>query len=115
MLHLLDTAVTRNPSVPMYVGLMLHAQARKRDLVEKARRIGLSISYDRVFSLSAQLGNGVRERFEREKVVCPPKLCGGIFTTAAVDNIDHNPSSTTSKDSFYGISDLPFPASQLCF
>ena len=25
-----------------------------------------------------------------------------LFTTAAVDNIDHNPSSTTAKDSFHG-------------
>ena len=25
-----------------------------------------------------------------------------MFTTAAVDNIDHNPSSTTSSDSFHG-------------
>lgn len=26
-----------------------------------------------------------------EKVTCPPKLKCGIFTTAAVDNIDHTP------------------------
>uniref|UniRef100_H3APT7 Uncharacterized protein n=1 Tax=Latimeria chalumnae TaxID=7897 RepID=H3APT7_LATCH len=26
-----------------------------------------------------------------------------MFTTAAVDNLDHNPSSTTAKDSFHGI------------
>ena len=25
-----------------------------------------------------------------------------VFTTAAIDNIDHNPSSTTAKESFYG-------------
>lgn len=34
--------------------------------------------------------------------MCPPNLCLGLFTTAAVDNIDHNPSSTTAKDSFHG-------------
>jgi len=27
---------------------------------------------------------------------------GEVFITAAVDNIDHNPSATTSKDSFHG-------------
>ncbi len=26
----------------------------------------------------------------------------GLFTTAAVDNINHNPSSTSSHDSFHG-------------
>ena len=37
-----------------------------------------------------------------EDVVCPPKLHQGLFTTGAVDNIDHNPSSATAKDSFHG-------------
>ena len=37
-----------------------------------------------------------------EDVVCPPKLRHGLFTTGAVDNIDHNPSSATAKDSFHG-------------
>jgi hypothetical protein len=39
--------------------------------------------------------------YETEKVVCPPKMCYGL-TTGAVDNIDHNPSSTTAHDSFHG-------------
>jgi hypothetical protein len=37
-----------------------------------------------------------------------------VFTTAAVDNIDHNPSSTTSKSSFHGtgISIFQHPADE---
>ena len=38
----------------------------------------------------------------REKAVCPPQLRSGLFTVAAVDNIDHNPSSTSAHDSFHG-------------
>ena len=34
--------------------------------------------------------------------MCPPKMRSGLFTTGAVDNIDHNPSSVTAKDSFHG-------------
>ena len=34
--------------------------------------------------------------------MCPPKLCIGLFTTGVVDNVDHDPSSTTAKDSFHG-------------
>ena len=34
--------------------------------------------------------------------MCPPKMRSGLFTTAAVDNIDYNPSSATAKDSFHG-------------
>ena len=32
----------------------------------------------------------------------PPILRNGLFTTGNLDNIDHNPSSSTSKDSFHG-------------
>ena len=35
-------------------------------------------------------------------MVCPSKLRGKLFTTAAVDNIDHNTSSTSSHSSFHG-------------
>ena len=37
-----------------------------------------------------------------ERVVCPRKMRGKVFTTAAVDNIDHKPCATTSNDSFHG-------------
>ena len=54
-------------------------------------------------------------QYEREAVVCPSKLCKRLFTTAAVDNIDHNPSSTTSQDSFHGtaISLVQHPTSEI--
>ena len=35
-------------------------------------------------------------------MVCPPKLHKNLFTTGALDNIDHNPSATTTKDSSHG-------------
>ena len=35
-------------------------------------------------------------------VVCPPKLRLKIFSTAAVDNLDHNLTSATATDSFHG-------------
>ena len=34
----------------------------------------------------------------------PPSLKPGYFTTAAVDNIDHEPSSSTATKSFHGSS-----------
>ncbi len=51
-------------------------------------------------------------RIQVEKVVCPSNLCGGLFVVAALDNCDHNPSSTTSHDSFHStsISLFQFPA-----
>jgi len=93
---------TQETPLPVYIGLMLHAQTRKRDLVNRLFNLGLSISYDRVLCLSAEMGNSVCQRFHMEQSVCPPMLKGNIFTTAAVDNLDHNPSATTAKDSFHG-------------
>ena len=62
----------------------------------------LCISYDCILKISTELGNNICYYYEQEKVICPPPLKGGIFTTAAVDNIDHNPSSTDGHDSFHG-------------
>ena len=95
-------SVAQETPLPTYIGMMLHAHTRKKELVDRLSHLGLSISYDRVLQLSAQMGNNVCQQFHREQVVCPPKMCGEVFTTAAVDNIDHNPSATTSKDSFHG-------------
>ena len=95
---------TRSSETPLsiYLGLLLHAYTRKKDLVDKLSHLGLCISYDRVLRLSADLANSICRRFEQEQVVCPPKPRTNLFTTAAVDNIDHNPSSTTTTDSFHG-------------
>ena len=81
---------------------IIHAKTRKRDLIDKMFQIGLSISYDRVLSISTQLAQRVCRQFEHDQTVCPINLRHGLFTTSAVDNIDHNPSATTSKSSFHG-------------
>ena len=92
----------RNTYIATYTGLVLHAHTRKRELIDKFFHLGLSISYDRVLCLSAEMGNSVCQRFHMQKVVCPPTLRGEVFTTAAVDNLDQNPSATTAKDSLHG-------------
>eukprot|EP00794_Sanderia_malayensis_P016479 gene16479-18117_t len=52
--------------------------------------------------VSADLGNLLSAEFEATGIVCPLSLRKDIFTTMAVDNIDHNPSSATAADSFHG-------------
>jgi hypothetical protein len=64
--------------------------------------LGLSVSYDRVLAISTALGNHATDRYHEEGLVCPPQLRSHIFTTSAVDNIDHNPSSNTSQGSLHG-------------
>ena len=55
-----------------------------------------------VLSISTILGNNLCRQFEIEKNVCPPTLRKKLFTNAAIDNLDHNTSSTTAEDSFHG-------------
>ena len=66
-------------------------------LVDKLHDLGLSIAYRRVLEISTAVGNSVCQQFHKQGVVSPPNLQSGHFTTAAVVNIDHNPSSTTAK------------------
>jgi hypothetical protein len=107
---------TREPPLPVYIGLSTHARTRKKDIVENMHALALSISYSRVLELSADISHKSLELFEREKCVCPPNLKCGLFTTAAVDNLDHNPSSTTSTESFHGtgISIFQHPSPYCC-
>ncbi|KAH3735691.1 hypothetical protein DPMN_042226 [Dreissena polymorpha] len=85
------------PPLPIYLGMVIHAETRKKDLVHKPFSLGLCISYDRVMNISTAMGHFICDRFQNDDGVCPAKLCGNILTTGAVDNIDHNPSSNTAK------------------
>ena len=88
--------------LPLFLSFKIHAVTRSRCLVDTLFNLGLCVSYDRLLRLTSDIANGVCQRFRVEYVVCPPKLRRGLFTTGAVDNIDHIPSSATAKDSFQG-------------
>ena len=88
----------RETPLPQYLGMLFHAKPRKRELVDALFELGLCISYDRVLEISTIVGNNLCHQFEVEKAVCPAKLKKKIFTTAAINNINHNPSSTTAQD-----------------
>ena len=87
----------REPPVVQHLALLIHAQTRKKQLIDKLYNLGLCISNDRVLQISTELGSTFCTNN-----VCPPKLRNGLFTTGCVDNIDHNPSSRTAKDFFHG-------------
>ena len=65
-----------------------------------------------LLQLTSDLGNGVCDQFALDGVVGPPKMRSGLFTVAAADNIDYNPSAATVKDSFHGtgISLMQYPS-----
>jgi len=92
----------REPPLPLFLGACIHSKTRSKDLVDILYRMGLSVSYDRVLNMSADLANSTINHFETIGAVCPPSLKHGLFTTSAVDNIDHDPTSTTAQTSFHG-------------
>ena len=55
-----------------------------------------------MLTISTDLGNSIYRQYHQHDVVCPPSLHKGLFTSSTVDNIDHNPRSTTAHDSFHG-------------
>ena len=92
----------RESPLCIYLGMHIHAKTRKKGIIERLSSLGLSISYTQVLALSTVLGNDVLYQYEEHKVVCPPALRKNVFTAAAIDNVDHNPSSTSAECSFHG-------------
>lgn len=73
---------------------------------------GISISYNKVPEISAQLRDAVATQYAG--VVCPPVLQKELFATAARDNTDHSPTASVAQTSFFGTSifDFQSPSSQ---
>ena len=95
-------SVTRESPLTSYIGLLIHAKTRMKGLIDKLFSLGLSIPYRRVMEISTNLGNNIITHFVEENIVCPANMRVGVFTTASVDNIDHNPTSSTATDSLHG-------------
>lgn len=105
--HSLD----REPPLALYIGMKIHTDTRSKKLITQLHDSGLSVSYDRILQLETQLGTAVCEDSKDKGAVVPAQLQHGLFTVGALDNLDHNPSSTTAKGSFHGtgISLFQFP------
>ena len=93
---------SRELPLPVHLGVFLHTKTRKRDLVETLYDLGLSVFYDRVLEISTDVGTKICNYYNWLNTVCPPQLKKGVFTTSAVDNINHQTSATTAKNSFNG-------------
>jgi hypothetical protein len=70
-----DAAVRHNTSretpLALYLALIIHAETRKRDLIDKFFHLGLCVSYDRVLSVSASLANRVCDCYDVSAGVFP--------------------------------------------
>ena len=92
----------REPPLPLYIGLNVHALTRSKTLITKLYQMGISVSYQRIVELEDMLATSISERFGMDGCVAPACLRKGAFTIGALDNIDHNPTSMTAASSFHG-------------
>ncbi len=67
----------RETPFPVYMGMSVYGKTRKRTLVEMLHEHGVSISYDRVLEISAQLGDATVNKYVNDGVVCPPVCAEG--------------------------------------
>eukprot|EP00733_Pompholyxophrys_punicea_P000332 Pompholyxophrys_punicea_v1_NODE_82_length_3700_cov_3.100110.p1 type:complete len:179 gc:universal NODE_82_length_3700_cov_3.100110:2864-2328(-) len=91
-------SIAREPPLP--VGIKVYTLFRSQQLIQFLYNLGLSVSYDRVQEIVDSVAEGVAALAQKENVVCPSNLQEGLFTVCGYDNVDHNPSSTTSKGLF---------------
>ena len=90
----------KEPPIAVYLAQFILSHTRKLNIVDRLCHLGLCISGDRSLDISASMGNRAIEQYKKDGVVCPLNLRLELFTTAAVDNIDVNPSSNQAMPSF---------------
>ena len=95
-------SLKREPPVPLYVGLKIHTLTCNKGITDRFEKLGLSVPYDRVLQVERILAQNLCKQFREENIVCPPSLHKWLYTVAAINNIDHNPSSTAATGSLHG-------------
>ena len=105
-------SLDREPPLPIYIGLNIHSLVRSKKLIEQLSNLGISITYDRVLQLEENRALSMCRQYQLNNIVCPSHLQKGHFIAGAMDNVDHNPSSTTADSSFHGtgISIVEYPS-----
>ena len=78
----------REPSLPVYIGLLIHSQTRQSNLVSNLHDLGMEI-VDCVLEIENEAAYAMCKQYKTEGVLCPPNLQKSLFTTSAYDNIDH--------------------------
>ena len=104
------TASNLNLQYPFF-RLKMHQETRSRKIVNILHRYDFSVSYDTVLAIIASFSRILCDKAKTSEIVCPSNLKQHLFTVAALDNLDQNPTSRTATSSFHGtgISIFQFP------
>ena len=101
----------RETSVTMYVGLKLYSTVRSKTIIEYLFHLGISISYDRILSITKSIYEVLRRNYVRHGIFLPRNLRKGCFVILVKDNIDKNASANLVHSHYHGtsVSLLQFP------
>ncbi|KAG0726780.1 hypothetical protein GWK47_004188 [Chionoecetes opilio] len=67
----------RETPLPLYLSLKIHAVTRSRGLIDTLFSLGMCVSYDRLLQPTADIANGVCQRFNMEKSCLPTQAAQG--------------------------------------
>ena len=84
-------------------------------MVELVHKYALGVSYKKVLTIEVNFVQPIADQTRNNTdIVCPTYLRQHIFSVAALDNLDHNPTSHTANSSFHrtGIYMFHFPSLQ---
>ena len=81
------------------IALYIYSKTRKKGMVNKFSSPGLCVSFNRIDKIQSAITQNVCQLYLKE-TVCSDSLVGNLFTAAAIDNIDHNETSSTSSSHF---------------
>ena len=77
----------RGTPVTMYVGLKLYSTVRSKTIIDHLFYLGISISYDRVLSITKSLYEVLRRNYVQHNIFLLTHLTKGCFVVLAKDNI----------------------------
>ncbi|KAG1655195.1 SCO-spondin [Nymphon striatum] len=99
-----ETLITSGSHISTIKTFVTESGSKK--LIDQLSQLGFSVKYDRVLELEKEMDLAMCKQFEAENVVCPSNLKKNIFTVGALDNMDHNLSSTSASSSFHGTDEM---------
>ena len=85
------------------VGLAVHQAARSKELINMLHGFGMSVDYNRVLRVEAQIESTVLERMiQNDGLYIPPDVIMGRHVFFAVDNVDFSEDTPDGKNTFHG-------------
>eukprot|EP00733_Pompholyxophrys_punicea_P000084 Pompholyxophrys_punicea_v1_NODE_10_length_6905_cov_7.951686.p6 type:complete len:181 gc:universal NODE_10_length_6905_cov_7.951686:5893-5351(-) len=82
--------------------MKVYSMFRSKDLITVLNSLGLSVTYYRIANVLDMLSDSLVTACIASDVVCPSNMSKNAFTVCGFDNVDHDPSSTSSMGSFHG-------------